>query len=159
MKRTPNEKGAAIVWAIMSVLLISLTAAGLVFVSRTYYMREQEENHRIQARLYAESAIELIAGDITANQEGSVYVSEDNTTRTVDVEFPDAANWDCTVSIHHSKVNLSTPETRKKSGDIYLTARVTRESSDGKAIELSEVCARLVYQTGAGWTFKGFYNL
>lgn len=158
MKRKPNEKGAAIVWAIMSVLLISLTAAGLVFVGRTYYLREQEENHRIQAKLYAESAIELISGDIVANQSSSVYVSAGNTTKTVDVEFPDAANWDCVVSIHHSKVNLTEGQ-QKLSGDIYLTARVTRNSSDGKAIELSEVCAKLTCTSGGSWIFKGFYNL
>lgn len=160
MKGSSNKKGAALMWAVMAVLLIAIVTAGIVFVSRTYYIRERNESYRLQARFYAESAIELIAGDITANGDGSDYVSDGNTTHTVDVEFPDASNWKCQVAVHHSKVNLSTPEDAKKSGDIYLTARVTRSDGNGGEKELAEVCAKLSFDsTAGGWVFKGFYNM
>lgn len=160
MKWSPNKKGAALMWAVVAVLLIAIVSAGIVFVCRTYYMRERNESYRLQARFYAESAIELIAEDIVQNDEASPYISDGNTTHTVDIEFPDASNWKCQVAVHHSKVNLSTPEDAKKSGDIYLTARVTRADGNGGQKELSEVCAKLSYDsTAGGWVFKGYYNM
>ena len=42
------------------MLMISLISAGIILVDRMYFMREQEENNRLQAKFYAESAIELV---------------------------------------------------------------------------------------------------
>ena len=160
MKGSPNKKGAALMWAVAAVLLIAIVSAGIVFVCRTYYMRERNESYRLQARFYAESAIELIADDIVLKGEASDYVSDGNTTHTVDIEFPDASNWKCQVAVHHSRVNLSSDDTKRKSGDIYLTAKVTRPDGNGGQKELSEVCAKLTYDsTAGGWVFKGYYNM
>lgn len=46
------------------MLMISLISAGIILVDRMYFMREQEENNRLQAKFYAESAIELVQSDI-----------------------------------------------------------------------------------------------
>jgi Tfp pilus assembly protein PilX len=156
-----NQSGAALLWAVMSVMMVALLAAGLVVLGRTYYMRERNENNRVQAELYAQSAIDLIQADIVAKGENSAYVSDNNTTETVTVAFPDVTNWTCVVSIHHSQANVSATDSSqaKKSGVIYLTATVTRSAASGSAIELSEVCAKLVYKSSSGWTFAGYYNL
>ena len=47
------------------MLMISLISAGIILVDRMYFMREQEENNRLQAKFYAESAIELVQSDIS----------------------------------------------------------------------------------------------
>lgn len=159
-----NKKGAAMLWAVLSVLMITLVTAGIVFISRTYYVRERTESQKMQAELYAQSAINLIIHDIETNNENSSYVSDNNTTQTVTVEFPGADNWSCVVAINHSLVNTYDESAdksaiAKKSGEIYLTAKVTRQSgSAGKVIELAEVCAKLSYN-GTKWESEGYYNL
>lgn len=161
--RSVNKNGAAMLWAVLSVLMITLVTAGIVFVSRTYYVREKDESMKMQAELYGQSAIELIAADIKANKENSRFVSDDNTTNIVKAEFTDAPNWTCNVAINHSLVNQSesdanASETARKSGEIYLTAKVSRKGKNGKTIELAEVCAKLKYENDK-WEFIGYYNL
>lgn len=164
--RSANKNGAAMLWAVLSVLMISIITAGIVFISRTYYVREQNESLKMQAEFYGQSAIELIAGDIEANNENSRFVSADNSTKVVEAEFSDAANWTCKVAINHSLVNQSDSSipaadavlNAKKSGEIYLTAKVSRKGKSGKTIELAEVCAKLVYRNNK-WEFDGYYNL
>ena len=165
MKATgANKKGAAMLWAVLSVLMITLVTAGIVFISRTYYVRERTESQKMQAELYAQSAINIIQDNIVEKQEDSPYVSDNNTTQTVTVEFPGAENWRCTVAINHSLVNTYDESAdkstiAKKSGEIYLTAKVTRQGgASGKPIELAEVCAKLSCSTGS-WIFSGYYNL
>ncbi|MGN0631867.1 MAG: hypothetical protein ACI4JN_11115 [Ruminococcus sp.] len=164
--RSANKNGAAMLWAVLSVLMISIITAGIVFISRTYYAREKDESLKMQAEFYGQSAIELIAGDIEANNESSRFVSADNSTKVVEAEFSDAANWTCKVAINHSLVNQSEADAdpttavlnAKKSGEIYLTAKVLRKGKSGKTIELAEVCAKLKYENDK-WVFKGYYNL
>lgn len=161
--RSANKNGAAMLWAVLSVLMISIITAGIIFISRTYYVREQNESLKMQAELYGQSAIELIAKDIVNYKENSRFVSSDNTTKIVEADFSDASNWTCKVAINHSLVNQSdssVPATEKelnakKSGEIYLTAKVTH---NGKNTELAEVCAKLIYRNNR-WEFDGYYNL
>jgi hypothetical protein len=161
-KNSQCRKGTAILWAVLVMLMISLLTAGIIFISRVYYLREQNENYKYQARLYAESAIELISGEIETNGDTSNFVSSTNSTQTVTITFPDAPNWTCIVTVNHSVVNTTDP---KNSGKIYLTAKVTRhvpEDKDGKekTLELSEVCARMTYdKSHSKWIFDGYYNL
>ena len=63
-RKTAQRNGAAILWAVLVMLMISLISAGIILVDRMYYMREQEENNRVQAKFYAESAITLVQQDI-----------------------------------------------------------------------------------------------
>lgn len=161
--RSANKNGAAMLWAVLSVLMISIITAGIVFISRTYYVREQNESLKMQAELYGQSAIELIAGDILTNNENSRFVSADNTTKIVEAKFSDASNWKCMVAINHSLVNQSDSSipaadadlNAKKSGEIYLTAKVSHKEKNN---ELAEVCAKLVYRNNQ-WEFDGYYNL
>lgn len=158
--RSANKNGSAMLWAVLSVLMISIITAGVIFISRTYYARERDESFKMQAEFYGQSAIELIANDIEQNNESSTYVSADNTTQIVEAKFDEAPNWTCMVTINHSLVNMSSAEDAKKSGEIYLTAKVTRHSQSGKTIELAEVCAKLVCNnTTKKWEFVGYYNL
>lgn len=151
-------------WAVLSVLLISIITAGIVLVCRTYYVREEEQNRRLQAEFYAQSAIELISDDIVKNGDASSYISGGNTTDIVDVRFGEGEdgtenwNWSCKVTINHSLVNESDP---KNSGIIYLTARVSRNSAAGAdTVYLAEVCYKLKYDNmNGGWTAVGYYNL
>lgn len=69
-RKTAQRNGAAILWAVLVMLMISLISAGIILVDRMYYMREQEENNRVQAKFYAESAITLVQQDIL--KEGTV---------------------------------------------------------------------------------------
>lgn len=167
-KKSGMQKGSAMLWAVLVMLMVTLISGGIVLISRIYYIRERDENNRMQAKLYAESAIELIRSDIETQQENSSYVSDNNTTKTFIVQFPDASNWKCTITINHSVIvpddPMKTEEenkiSRKKSGEVYLTAKVTRKTSSGKTLELSEVCAQLVCNKDTGqWEFKGYYNL
>lgn len=160
-KNSQCRKGTAILWAVLVMLMISLLTAGIIFISRVYYLREQNENYKYQARLYAESAIELISGEIETNGDTSNFVSSTNSTQTVTITFPDAPNWTCIVTVNHSVVNTTDP---KNSGKIYLTAKVTRNVPNStKTLELSEVCARMTYDktvgTNGAWIFDGYYNL
>ncbi|MGN1404179.1 MAG: hypothetical protein ACI4XB_07650 [Ruminococcus sp.] len=181
-KKFVSRKGSAMLWAVLVMLMISLISAGIIFISRVYYVREQEESNRYQAKLYAQSAIALISDDIQlegkekngVNPYSSPYVSETNSTETVTVVFPEAENWTCTVTISHSVVDVPsgpssalTEEQIKKartSGEIYLTAKVSRKTTGKNAdnknimLELSEVCAKMQYKDG-GWKFLGYYNL
>ena len=63
-RKTAQRNGSAILWAVLVMLMISLISAGIILVDRMYFMREQEENNRLQAKFYAESAIELVQSDI-----------------------------------------------------------------------------------------------
>ena len=142
-RKTAQRNGSAILWAVLVMLMISLISAGIILVDRMYFMREQEENNRLQAKFYAESAIELVQSDIckegTALTDGtdgtytSMYVSAGNTAETFTISFPDAANWTCTVTVNHSVVNDSESDvnTKRLSGEIYLPAKVTRNTSGG----------------------------
>lgn len=157
------------------MLMISLISTGIIFIDRAYYVREQEENYRCQAKFYAESAIELVQTDICKEGTGdpayqSMYVSAENSTKTFYLTFPDAENWTCSVTVNHSVVltannDSPTPEEVKKareSGEIYLTAKVTRGTTNGGTKELSEVCAKMKYndaEGSKGWEFVGYYNL
>lgn len=172
------RKGAAMLWAVLVMLMIAIISSGIIFVSRIYYVREQNENYQLQAQMYAESAIEIIGDDIVHHQtddDYSKYVSADNSTRTYTFAFPDASNWNCTVTVSHSVVDMSeVPEitgeseddkknrqmlSQKKSGQIYLTARVTRRTSGGK-VQLAEVCAKMSCDDSSKqWSFDGYYNL
>ena len=89
-----------------------------------------------------------------------MYVSAGNTAETFTISFPDAANWTCTVTVNHSVVNDSESDVNKKrlSGEIYLTAKVTRNTSGGGEKELSEVCAKLAVKNNI-WQLIGFYHL
>ena len=69
-RKTAQRNGTAILWAVLVMLMISLISAGIILVDRMYYMREQEENNRVQAKFYAESAITLVQQDIL--KEGTV---------------------------------------------------------------------------------------
>lgn len=175
-KKFVSRKGSAMLWAVLVMLMISLISAGIIFINRIYFVREQEENNRYQAKLYAESAIELISDDIEkegkllddGTQYSSPYVSASNSTDTVKINFPGAENWTCTVTISHSVVELPpspTPteeEIRKArtSGEIYLTAKVTRSTTGGNELELAEVCAKMTNPTSTDiWNFDGYYNL
>ena len=60
-------------WAVLVMLMISLISSGVIFLGRAYYMQERKENYRIQAKLYAESAIDLIQTDICENGASSAY--------------------------------------------------------------------------------------
>ena len=51
-------------WAVLVMLMISLISSGVIFLGRAYYMQERKENYRIQANLYAETAIDMILTDI-----------------------------------------------------------------------------------------------
>ncbi len=161
MKQAKNcRRGSAMLWSVMVMLMIAIIVSGIIMISRLYFTRERDENYQLQAQLYAESAVEIIRDDIVGNQELSAYVSDSNTTNTYTLEFPDASNWDCTVTVSHSVVNLSSDETKKKSGQIYLTARVMRETSGGKKLEMAEVCAKMHFDDATNkWEFDGYYNL
>ena len=123
------------------MLMISLISAGIILVDRMYYMREQEENNRVQAKFYAESAITLVQQDIlkegtvtdetTGATYQSIFVSDGNTAETFTISLPDAGNWKCTVTVNHSVVNDSETDASKRrlSGEIYLTAKVTRNTA------------------------------
>lgn len=170
-KKFVSRKGSAMLWAVLVMLMISLISAGIIFISRVYYVREQEESNRYQAKLYAQSAIALISADIEKHRELtdpsdpstgylSKYVSTSNSTETVTVVFPEAENWTCTVTISHSVVDTSSNEAARTSGEIYLTAKVTRRTPGGKNLELAEVCAKMTNPTGTDeWNFEGYYNL
>ncbi|MCD8220489.1 MAG: hypothetical protein LUC50_09355 [Ruminococcus sp.] len=161
--KTASRKGTAMLWAVLVMLMISLISGCIVFVDHIYYVREQEENYQVQAQLYAESAIELIRDDIIKEGQDdgsgtayeSPYVSADNTTETVEVQFPDASNWTCTVTISHSVVDSNHART---TGTIYLTAKVTRDTTGGENLTLAEVCAKIHCESGT-WTFDGYYAL
>ena len=134
-RKTAQRNGAAILWAVLVMLMISLISAGIILVDRMYYMREQEENNRVQAKFYAESAITLVQQDIlkegtvtdetTGATYQSIFVSDGNTAETFTISLPDAGNWKCTVTVNHSVVNDSETDANKRrlSGEIYLTAR------------------------------------
>lgn len=167
-KKRVSFKGTAMLWAVLVMLMISLISAGIILISRVYYVREQEESNRYQAKLYAESAIELISADI--QREGDVledgtsyqspYVSTSNSTETVKIMFPNAENWTCTVTISHSVVDTSTEASARISGEIYLTAKVTRHTPGGNDLELAEVCAKMTNPTSTDrWSDKVYYNL
>lgn len=179
-KKRVSFKGTAMLWAVLVMLMISLISAGIIFISRVYYVREQEESNRYQAKLYAESAIELISADIEKHKEPtdpsdpstgylSKFVSAVNSTETVTVVFPDAENWKCTVTISHSVVNIPNDPnlteaqknaTARTSGEIYLTAKVTRHTPGGNALELAEVCAKMTNPTETEtWTPAVYYTL
>ncbi len=171
--KTAQRNGSAILWAVLVMLMISLISAGVILVDRMYFMREQEENNRLQAKFYAESAIELVQSDICKEGQEekdasgnpvtyqSVYVSESNTAVTYTILFPDAENWTCTVTVNHSVVNPSSPRT---TGEIYLTAKVTRKTTgkdkDNNTIEkeLAEVCAKMKAESGS-WQPAVYYHL
>lgn len=179
--KTAQRNGSAILWAVLVMLMISLISAGIILVDRMYFMREQEENNRLQAKLYAESAIELVQSDICKEGQEekdeagnpktdasgnpvtyqSVYVSESNTAVTYTISFPDAGNWTCTVTVNHSVVNLSSPRT---TGEIYLTAKVTRKTTgkdkNGSTAEkeLAEICAKMKAESGI-WQPAVYYHL
>lgn len=160
MKRNRvQRKGAAMLWAIMVMIIMALVAAGIIFVARAYYMREREENYRVQAQLFAESAIELVAKDIVTEQGASKFVVPGNATRTHNVSFPDAAGWHIVVTVNHSVVDMSDAATASTTGVIYITARVSRETGGtGDDIELAEVCYRMD-STGSAWTAGSYYVL
>ena len=105
-RKTAQRNGAAILWAVLVMLMISLISAGIILVDRMYYMREQEENNRVQAKFYAEFAITLVQQDIlkegtvtdetTGATYQSIFVSDGNTAETFTISLPDAGNWKCT---------------------------------------------------------------
>lgn len=171
-KKFVSRKGSAMLWAVLVMLMISLISAGIIFISRVYYVREQEESNRYQAKLYAESAIALISDDIEKHQEPtdpsdpstgylSKYISTSNSTETVELIFPNAENWTCKVTISHSVVDTSSSDAvARTSGEIYLTAKVTRLTPGGKDLELAEVCAKMANPPETDkWNFEGYYNL
>lgn len=153
------RNGAAMLWAVLVMLMIAIISSGIILISRLYYVREQEENYQLQAQLYAESAVEIVSNDILS---GSLtYLTENNVTKTYDIQFPDVTNWECVLTVSHSVVNMSegvTAEEKKNSGEIYLTAKVSRETPGGKKLELASVCARMTYRNH-NWVFDGYYNL
>lgn len=154
-QKSKMRKGVAMMWATLVVLMVSLLSAGILMISRIYYMREQNANLSMQAQIYAESAIDIIQKEIVSGSEN--FVSTTNNTNTAQVTFPDLPNWDCTVTISHSVVNESKPA---YSGIIYLTSNVSRTSSSGEVIQMAEVCAKLSYDDNANsWVFDGYYNL
>ena len=97
-RKTAQRNGAAILWAVLVMLMISLISAGIILVDRMYYMREQEENNRVQAKFYAESAITLVQQDIlkegtvtdetTGATYQSIFVSDGNTAETFTISLP-----------------------------------------------------------------------
>ena len=156
-RKTASRKGVAMLWAVLVMLMVALISSGIVIISRVYYLREQDENYQVQAKLYAESAIELIQSDIVGGSTD--YVSNSNNSQTVTVEFPDATNWTCYVTISHSVVDTSATDPCN-SGIIYLTAKVFRNTSGGGTKELSEICAKMEWNdTTSTWVFDGYYNL
>lgn len=171
-RKTAQRNGSAILWAVLVMLMISLISAGIILVDRMYYMREQEENNRVQAKFYAESAITLVQQDIlkegTVTDEAtgatyqSIFVSDGNTAETFTISLPDAGNWECTVTVNHSVVNDSETDANKRrlSGEIYLTARITRNTAGSGEKELSEVCGKLSVPANATqWRWDGYYQL
>lgn len=157
-RKTAQRNGAAILWAVLVMLMISLISAGIILVDRMYYMREQEENNRVQAKFYAESAITLVQQDIL--KEGTV--TDETTAETFTISLPDAGNWKCTVTVNHSVVNDSETDANKRrlSGEIYLTAKVTRNTAGSGEKELSEVCGKLSVPANATqWRWDGYYQL
>lgn len=152
--KSKMRKGVAMMWATLVVLMVTLLSAGILMVSRIYYMREQNANLSMQAQIYAESAIDIIQKDIVSGS--TTYVSSSNSTQTVTVAFPDATTWDCTVTVSHSVVDEQKPT---RSGIIYLTCNVSRTATSGEAIQLSEVCAKLSCDRSGTWAFDGYYNL
>ncbi|MCD7959501.1 MAG: hypothetical protein LUF89_08530 [Ruminococcus sp.] len=156
-QKTSSCKGVAMLWAVLVMLMVALIASGIIIVSRVYYVREQDENYSVQAQMYAESAIELIQSEIVGNN--TTYISNTNNSQTVTVEFPDASNWICTVTISHSAVDVSASDPTQ-SGIIYLTVKVARNTSGSGTKELSEVCAKMKWSDTANeWVFDGYYNL
>ena len=159
-RKTAQRNGAAILWAVLVMLMISLISAGIILVDRMYYMREQEENNRVQAKFYAESAITLVQQDIlkegtvtdetTGATYQSIFVSDGNTAETFTISLPDAGNWKCTVTVNHSVVNDSETD----------AAKVTRNTAGSGEKELSEVCGKLSVPANATqWRWDGYYQL
>ena len=91
----------------------------------------------------------LKEGTVTDETTGatyqSIFVSDGNTAETFTISLPDAGNWKCTVTVNHSVVNDSETDANKRrlSGEIYLTAKVTRNTAGSGEKELSEVCGKL----------------
>ena len=161
-RKTAQRNGTAILWAVLVMLMISLISAGIILV----------ENNRVQAKFYAESAITLVQQDIlkegTVTDEAtgatyqSIFVSDGNTAETFTISLPDAENWECTVTVNHSVVNDSETDANKRrlSGEIYLTARITRNTAGSGEKELSEVCGKLsVPASATQWRWDGYYQL
>ena len=141
-RKTAQRNGAAILWAVLVMLMISLISAGIILVDRMYYMREQEENNRVQAKFYAESAITLVQQDIL--KEGTV--TDETTGATYQSIFVSDGNTDA--------------NKRRLSGEIYLTAKVTRNTAGSGEKELSEVCGKLSVPANAiQWRWDGYYQL
>ena len=67
-----------------------------------------------------------------------------------------------TVTVNHSVVNDSETDANKRrlSGEIYLTARITRNTAGSGEKELSEVCGKLSVPANATqWRWDGYYQL
>lgn len=92
----------------------------------------------------------------------SIFVSDGNTAETFTISLPDAGNWKCTVTVNHSVVNDSETDANKRrlSGEIYLTAKVTRNTAGSGEKELSEICGKLSVPANATqWRWDGYYQL
>ncbi|MFR0949967.1 MAG: hypothetical protein ACLSFT_05090 [Ruminococcus callidus] len=93
---------------------------------------------------------------------GATYqsiVSDGNTAKPYDLTPMRETE---TATVNHSVVNDSETDANKRrlSGEIYLTAKVTRNTAGSGEKELSEVCGKLSVPANATqWRWDGYYQL
>lgn len=142
MKRMLNNKGSALIWAMLATCVLSITVAGILTLCMSYYMRSLRESAQYRAALLSRSTMEYLSGEITAGN--TEYI-------------PQAADDTSTVNVTENIINM----TMDYEGFV-CTAKIERNTdslriyADAPYSDETVTLIGIMTLSGGVWTFDGY---
>lgn len=147
-----NEQGAALLWVICALVILTVLLSGFMSIASSYYKEERSTLALKQADYFARSGIELVISEIAVEFE---YPETEGEEPTVTNSFiPSSVDDPLTVSLDLQSSYLDSPCTVKIELLDSNTILLTSSATVGK--QRSEVMAKLTSEDGYQWTFLGY---
>lgn len=136
-----NEQGSALLWAVCTLLILTLLLAGFMAIATSYYGVESKKLSKTQAEYFARSGIELVSGEMTAD-----FGDEEN-------PYIPIADKDVTVKLDLNGTECIVVCTLVTGQQINLQSTVTING------QTAVISARVITLDNENWQFDGYTTL
>lgn len=147
-----NQKGVAIIWALVAMLVIVLVVTGILMMAQVFNKRENTSVLETQADYYARSGVNIISAQITSGsfdtQIGKLKYDEKDKNKGEESEF------ECVVEVTDGDEKIPISVTVKKDKGSQLDIEATYENTNGT---ISRTVHGKMGRKNGKWAFSGFY--
>ncbi len=147
-----NEQGAALLWVICALVILTVLLSGFMSIASSYYKEERAVLASKQADYYARSGIELVISEIAVEFEYPQNEGEQPVQNNAFV--PASAEDPLTVTLDLQTAYLDSPCVVRIELLDSNTILLTSTASVNK--QRAQVMAKLTSEDGYQWEFLGY---